>query len=325
MKKIDLKDRKILYHLDINSRQSFSELGKKVGLHKDVVAYRVKRLQEKGIIYNFFTDIDITKLGYIRLRYYFVFQFASPEKRKEIIDYFMKSKYTLTVNSLEGQYDLSVYMAVKDIYDFYHFWEKAFSKYGKYFSKRSFSLFCYAKMYCYSFLIYEDSNERNDINNVWEIGGRSAVKIDDLDIKLLKLINTNARIPTIKLAENLKCTTQTIKSKIKNLIKQGVIKAYKIEVDISKLKYKLYRLDINLNEGVKKQPILDFLIKNPYVRTIYGTIGDAADIELEIYLTDVHHIHKFIESISLKFPDSIKDFKYHSNIKRHKMLTIPEK
>ena len=58
MKNLDLKDRKILYHLDINSRQSFSQLGKKVGLHKDVVAYRVKKLQEKGVIKCFYTEID---------------------------------------------------------------------------------------------------------------------------------------------------------------------------------------------------------------------------------------------------------------------------
>ena len=57
MEKLDLKDRKILYHLDIDSRQSFSSIGRKVGLHKDVVANRVNKLVEKGIIRNFFTDI----------------------------------------------------------------------------------------------------------------------------------------------------------------------------------------------------------------------------------------------------------------------------
>ncbi len=325
MEKLDLKDRKILYHLDIDSRQSFAQIGKKVGLHKDAVALRVKKLQENRIIYNFFTDIDISKLGYIHLRYYFVYQYASPEKRKEILDHFINNSYSLTVNSLEGQYDVSVYMAVRDIYDFYHFWDDAFSKFSKYFSKRSFSLFCYEKMYCFSFLIDEDSTERTDLDNVWEIGGRSAVKIDNLDFELLKLINADARIPIIKLAEKLKCSTQTINSRIKNLINLGVIRGFKVEIDFSKLKYKLYRLDINLNEDVKKQPIIGYLVKNPHVRSVYGTIGDAADIEIEIFLTDVSQIHKLLETISLKFPNSVKEYKYHSSLKRHKMLTIPEK
>jgi len=50
MLKVDLKDRKILYELDYDSRQSLSKIGKKVGLHKNVVLYRIKRLENLGII-----------------------------------------------------------------------------------------------------------------------------------------------------------------------------------------------------------------------------------------------------------------------------------
>ena len=42
MEKLDLKDKKILYELDIDCRQSFRSIGRKVGLSKDVVATRVK-------------------------------------------------------------------------------------------------------------------------------------------------------------------------------------------------------------------------------------------------------------------------------------------
>ena len=52
---IDKKDKKILYHLDLNSRQSLNSIGKKVGLTKDVVAYRIQRMQKHGIIKMFRT------------------------------------------------------------------------------------------------------------------------------------------------------------------------------------------------------------------------------------------------------------------------------
>ena len=58
MEKLDLKDRKILYELDINSRQSFRSIGRKVGLSKDIVASRIKKLIDKGIIIRFFTYYD---------------------------------------------------------------------------------------------------------------------------------------------------------------------------------------------------------------------------------------------------------------------------
>ena len=85
MEKIDLKDRKILYHLDINSRQSFAKIGKKVGLHKDAVAHRVKNLQEKGIIKKFFVEYDYLKLGLTALRFYFSYQYVSPVKKRRLL------------------------------------------------------------------------------------------------------------------------------------------------------------------------------------------------------------------------------------------------
>jgi DNA-binding Lrp family transcriptional regulator len=323
MEKLDLKNRKILYYLDIDSRQSFASIGKKVGLHKDSVADRVKKLQDNEIIYNFFTGIDFSKLGYNVYRFYFLYQYITPEKREEIINYLVNNKYSLWITSVEGQYDLSVYMAVKDINDFYHIWDDAFRKYNKYFSKRSFSVFCSETFYCYTFLLDDESTKRRDIDVVVDYGGKSIVKVDKLDIELLKLLSSDTRVPIIKLAGKLNCTTQTIKNRIRNLIKLGVITSFKVEINFSKLEYKQYRLDINLNEEVKKQSVINFIVNNPHVRSIYRSIGDAADIELEIILKDVNQIHRLIETISQEFPNSIKEYKYHSATKRHKHQYIP--
>ena len=268
MEKLDIKDRKILYELDRDSRQSFSKLGKKVGLHKDSVAYRVKKLQENGIIHHFETGIDFSKLGYNIYRYYFNYQFITPEKKKEIIDHLVQSKYSIWVTSLEGQYDLAVYMAVKDINDFYHYWDDVFRKYSKYFSKKTFSVFCGTKYYGYSFLLDESLKERTSCAPISEIGGKQVIQIDSIDFELLELIITNPRMPIIKLAETLKVSIQTINNRIRNLIKSGVITGFGIEINFSKLEYKLYRLDINLNENVMKRPIIDYIVKNPHTLNV---------------------------------------------------------
>ncbi len=53
MEKIDLKDKKILYHLDLNSMESFRSIDKKKDLSKDIIISCVKKLQEKRIIQSF--------------------------------------------------------------------------------------------------------------------------------------------------------------------------------------------------------------------------------------------------------------------------------
>ena len=57
--KLDLKDRKILYELDSNARQSNSEIAKKVGLNKNTVNYKINRMTEEGIIAGYYTVIDV--------------------------------------------------------------------------------------------------------------------------------------------------------------------------------------------------------------------------------------------------------------------------
>jgi len=64
MRRFDCKDKKILYELDANSRQSIQSIGRKVNLHKNVVLHRIRKLEESGIINNYFTIIDSSKLGY---------------------------------------------------------------------------------------------------------------------------------------------------------------------------------------------------------------------------------------------------------------------
>jgi DNA-binding Lrp family transcriptional regulator len=56
---LDKKDRAILYNLDLNSRQSFNQLAKRVGLSREVVQYRVKQLEKRKLIW--FDGIIINK------------------------------------------------------------------------------------------------------------------------------------------------------------------------------------------------------------------------------------------------------------------------
>ena len=82
--KLDLLDRKILYELDINSRQSLNELARKLQRNRNVIEYRIKRLEEKGIIRNFVTLLDAGRLGLMIWNVYVEFQNLTREMENEI-------------------------------------------------------------------------------------------------------------------------------------------------------------------------------------------------------------------------------------------------
>ena len=60
--KLDIKDKKILYELDMDARQSISSIAKRVGLSKEVVNYRIRRMEKEGLIDGYYAIIEYSKL-----------------------------------------------------------------------------------------------------------------------------------------------------------------------------------------------------------------------------------------------------------------------
>lgn len=59
----DSTDLKILAELVENAKSSFVDIGKKLDLHPNVIAYRVNKLERSGIIRDYTTRLDLEKLG----------------------------------------------------------------------------------------------------------------------------------------------------------------------------------------------------------------------------------------------------------------------
>jgi len=319
LEKLDLKDRKIIYHLDLNSRQPFSQLGKKVGLYKEIINYRVKRLQEKGIIVRFNTLIDTLKLGYTCMRFYFNYQYITPEIKKEIIDHFVNFKRTQMVASPEGAVDLCVFMIAKNVSEIHSFWQKTLSNYRDYFAKQIIAPFIGENIYKKSFLIDEKDDR---INQIVRRGGE-IIDYDDLDFQILQLLAQNSRIPTIDIAKKLNITTITIAKRIKRLIELGVILRFHVTINWEIIGYKWFKVDIYLKDYNKIHQIIKYLETNPHLSYIDKTFG-YADLELELIVKNVDQLKQIIEDLSTKFPKMIRSYTYFSIVKSHKWVDMPE-
>jgi DNA-binding Lrp family transcriptional regulator len=319
MIEIDIKDKKILYYLDIDSRQSLTQIGKKVGLPKNVVSYRIKRLKKIGVINNFYTIMDLHKLGYSILRFYFTYQYATPEIKQEIIDYFLKCKYAGIIHTVEGSYDLVVYMYLKNLNEFYDFWEQTLAKYRDYFATQTLSHFYQENMYNNQFLINEQKpRKRVDVHK-----GKSITQLDELDLKILTMLAPNARIPTKEIAKRLGVTTITIANRIKKLIEKEVIQWFRTSIDFTKLGYQWYKVDIILKDQKKLSQIVNYLSNNPNFIAVDKTLG-YVDLELEFYLHNISEIHKIMEDLSIKFPNSIRQYAYVYVVKTHRYDYFPK-
>jgi len=323
MEKLDLKDRKILYQLDLNCRQSNSQIGKKVGLSKQVVDYRIKRMEDIDIIKRYWTNIDSYKLGYEVYRYYIVFQNVDSRIKSEIIEYFANYGNMWVVDSAKGIYDLVLVIWVKNILKFYKFWDNANEKYGDYFAEKIFSIYLQASVFPLTYLLLDKFDKTDRDKYEQKVGGETA-KIDYMDYRILSELAENARISLVELAETLQSSSQNISYRVKNLIKKGVIQGFKLGIDTKKIGYEHFKVDIWLKEPSKRRKIWNYIKYNPYV-TFINTSAGYADIEIEFNIEDLDKLLQTIENISSEFPGVIRKYTYFSGVASpYRIRCIPE-
>jgi DNA-binding Lrp family transcriptional regulator len=321
MLKVDLKDRKILYELDYDSRQSLSKIGKKVGLHKNVVLYRIKRLENLGIISFYYTVIDSFKLGYSSFRIYLVLQNITPMIKSEIVNYFVENKSTWWVGTFEGSYDLAIVMWVKEIHDFHNFWDETLKKYRRYFKDQIFCNYVQLNLFRHSFIVDKYENQDREIHEI--ICGGREVKIDELDFQILEILAKDARISTVEIANKINTTVDTVKNRIKRLTKQDIIQGFRVSIDYNKLGYQFFKVNINLNDYNDRGRIIRYIRLDPHLVMIDKSIG-YFDLELDFWVRDLKEFHQIMDNLTIAFPESIKNYIYVHNPQLHKMRYIPE-
>jgi Lrp/AsnC family leucine-responsive transcriptional regulator len=322
MTAIDVKDRKILYQLDLDSRQSFRSIGRKVGLSKNSVATRVKKLEDEGVIKAYWTAIDTYKLGYQVFRIFISFLDVTKEIKQDIIDYFINEKNAWAVVSVKGEIDLDVILWVKDIQWFNTFWHSTLKQFGRYFERQTYSIMHQIIAFKKTFLLPEGQQAKDLVFHRMR-AGVSPVQIDAFDYQLLNHLSVNARTPLVDLAQEFECSPQTVRQRLQNLQKKGVIRAYRVHVDLKKLGLYKYGLDIYLLDHSQRKLIFSYLMKQPYVEYIDDAMG-WADVEFELIVGGTDDVMDIMDEISSEFSGAIRKQSFMTAEKYHHEKWLPE-
>jgi Lrp/AsnC family transcriptional regulator for asnA, asnC and gidA len=279
-------------------------------------------MQDEGIIKNFWTEINTTKLGYSIYRIYINYQDVGTDVRDEIIQYFSSYKNAWAVLSVKGPIDLDVLLWVKDSHEFSKFWNKTLEKYGKYFANHTISILTGGIAYKKSYLVLEDEKESEREYFILKSGGKT-VQISEVDAQLLNQLASNARTPLVDLAKKIGCSSQIINYRMKNLIKNGIILAFRVGIDISKLGLQNSVIDIYLKDYSQRKNIIDYMKNNPYVEYIIEPVG-WCDIQFELMVKGNDHLIKILEDIDTKFPGAIRRQDFWMSKKYHRLRSLPE-
>lgn len=295
---MDAKDFAILRELDINFRQSFSKIGKKVNLSKNSVALRFEKL--KKVITHSVVGINNEILGYSFVKVFYTFDFYNDKIEKKIIQEVKKHKNILWAARLYGAYDLSIALLVNNFDDLI----TQVSEFNKSFASKinqKQTQIVYDQVYLRHNFLHKEPliNTKNVIKT------KKRIILSEADKKILSTFKYEPRMNIIDIAEKTGLTSKTVSTRIKNLEKKGVIMGYYMTLDSVKLNFNTFKILIQTQNLEEYEELEKYLKTNKNVRYITRMFG-LWDYEIDFVYKNIAKLQNEIDTIKQKFPQVLK-------------------
>lgn len=314
---MDLLDRKIIYELDIDARQSASEVAKKLSVAKETVNFRIKRLLQNKIIKGFSSLLDLSKIHCFFFKIFVKFKEIPPTRRKEILDFLAAYPQMSQVLLLEGKYDVQLFFLAKENSDMMHFMEKMNAFCGKEIHEKQ--ILIVNNLYRFNLkVLYHDKHDIKEIITV----KKSDYTFDEVSWNVLKQVANNARISVLEIAKNCNISSQLAQYHLKKLIKDKVIVSTHVSINYDALQMMHYHVTFQLNDHTILPWIIEFF--NSKNKSIFATtMMGCYDGSAELIVSDNQELREIIDNLLENFADKINVLDVFLIYKEYEMKLYP--
>jgi len=316
---ITRKDERILAELDKDSRQADSQVAKKTGLSKQVVNYRINNLVKKGIITDFYTTLDVAKLGFNSYYVFLQLEKINKEQEEELIEKLKALDFVGWLITGVGRWDACLLLFSDSL-------EQFDNQLGK------ITSLCGDHLYDYNFIILVSSEHisykffsSKDFTKIKQEEKKDKIVLDKTDIEILRQITLNARIGLTEIQKKTQIPIHTAAYRIKALEKNKIILGYKPKLDVEKLGYQWHLLLLKFQSipEKRKNEFIYFCENHKNIYYITRTIG-LYNLMLDLHVKSNDDFRELIRDLRDKFSDVIKLYESVVVFKEHKISYFPE-
>ncbi|MDO8624944.1 MAG: Lrp/AsnC family transcriptional regulator [Candidatus Diapherotrites archaeon] len=313
---LDIKDRKLLSELEKNARQPLLRLAKKTGLSRDVVGYRIRQLEHKGIIIRYMAVIDFHRFGYQQYKVYLQLQHVTEEKYREMLDYLVLNDRVKWVAECNGRWDLLFAVITSSVLEFDETKNEFFSRFAQFVADKSITTMVVDYPSLRAYLLGTASTADPPL---MAPSDQAPLPLEQTDLEILRLLSHNARQSALDIAKQTGLSPRVVGYRIKQLEKQKVILNYRIGIDLEKIGYKFFKAFIYLDNATpqRKKEFTRFCLAHPNITHAVVTVGNW-DIEPEFEVPTNEEFYALIRQIRGKYADIIKKIETVLISKEHK-------
>jgi Lrp/AsnC family leucine-responsive transcriptional regulator len=317
---LDLKDRKILYELDKNCRQSCSQIGKKVGLSNEVVNYRIKRFEKEKIITHYQVVVNLSKLGITEFKVVLSLQHIDSEKLETILKKVCQIKKAMWVASCRGNWDMIISGEAESLEEINKVKDKILSAFSGFIREKAVAVCFKAEVFNRDFLIKDKTDfdrARVLVNN------EPKIKLDGLDLSIIRELAEDGRKSIVDISFKLKESERVINYRIKQLQKKGIITGFRIALNYDKLGINFYKTFFYLENPTEEKlnKLVEYFQAHKNIIHNVESLGNW-DLEPEFETYSEKEFDLILQDIKDKFKDLIKRIDIMTISKEHKFVYL---
>ena len=297
---LDTIDKRILFELEKNARLADVKLAKIVGKSKDAVRYRIRRLEEEGIIQGWKTWIDFSKLGYSTPTIYLRLV-NLPEKKQKLINEIRKDPFVYWVGVAEGAWNIGVTYFVKSNQDLFERKNDLLARYSDLIIDCHVTTLVSVSIHEKTFLASEKSSLLTFTEETEHL------ELDALSKKILHELYFDSRKNIATIAEKLHTTVDMVRLRMRKLEEQKVIIRYTVAIDYQKIGYEFYKASVYLKSFDTKT--IDAMMKYAQEsKVIINIVKQIApwDIEFVLFARSFKEYNDAIGAFTTHFKHAVK-------------------
>jgi len=318
---MDLIDKKIICELDLNCRTPLSKIAKKLRIGRNVLDYRIKKLEKEGVITDYICSVNLGKLGYKNYKVYCKIKSLTPSKEKELIEFIKSEKRVINFIKTEGSFDYAFVVASQSIKELDIILTRFKEKFRDVLQDYIVSIVVSSKIFKLSKLLLGEKKEMIKFDRYVEED--KDIIIDDKDRKILEVLSKQANISIIDLSEKTGYSLDVVKYRLKDLTSR-VIGSFRIITDMGKLGFFHYVIMLKIRNASSKEEeeLINWCANKRNIIYVTKRIG-FFDYELNVAITDINDLNSFFSELKSKFGNIIEAHELIMNTELIKLNYLP--
>jgi Lrp/AsnC family transcriptional regulator, leucine-responsive regulatory protein len=321
---LDAVDKRVLVALHEDGRATISKLSKQCRVSRDVVQYRMRKLEDADVIRGYVARIDQSLFcqGVAALR--LKLARANPQQHATSIAVLQQHKAVNWIAELCGGYDIQCTLLYRSPEELADTVADITSSLGAVLKRHELSL--HITEYKFERLGVLTGQTRKKLpQDTVNFGKQIGADIDEADRTILGALAANCRATNTALAKLVKLSEDAIRLRIKKLEKGSVIKGYTIVINPVAIGLEPYIVWLQLEQMTKATiaQLRSYAHSRPAISYCARTAG-GLNVVLTLYVRDRRHFNEELTALRQQFGELLTDYEILLGLQEHKEVFLPE-